>query len=97
MSLFSAYPDEIRWRMEKREVYKWVQKWKREAIPGQVMSLHRAHCTISSNPHTEVEKIQSVQDTENQAKITASSPRSPQRSQDAGHTDFAKNQADRCE
>ena len=87
--------------MEEREVYRWVQKWKHEAIPGQIMSLHQAHCTISNNPHTEVEKIQSAQDTENQAEITASLPRSsqrsPQRSYDAEHADFGNNQADRCE
>ena len=49
MSLFSAYPDEIRWRMERREVWKWVQKWKSEAIPGQVMSLRRGKCTLNKN------------------------------------------------
>ena len=101
MSLFSMYPDEIRWRMEKREVYTWVQKWKHEAIPGQIMSLHQAHCTISNNPRTEVEKIQSAQDTENQPEIAASLPRSFQRSSqqsyDAERADFGHNQVDRCE
>ena len=101
MSLFSKYPDEIRWRMEKREVYKWVQKWKHEAIPGQIMSLHQAQCTISNNPHTEVEKIESAQDTENQPEVTVSllrsSQRSSQQSYDAEHADFGHNQVDRCE